>query len=691
MSVTPTQGNRILVDTPESVADYKRATTDTDAGSSLTSWIMERVNKWEDARNRGYQRLWGEYWRLWRGTWNEADKNRVSERSRLVMPALSQAIDQTISEIEEAIFSKDEWFDASEKAKLSDEVTALLLRDQLLEDLDLVNARDQVMEAVQNGAIFGTAIVKINTYTADEQKPQRDPATFKLKSANKKRVFVSVDAIRPDEFIPDPVAKTVQQMLGCAHRVQRSMHHVLEKIEAGVYRKEALATLAATKRLKNSDSDLEDPQSSNTTYESEQVDIVEWHGKVPAKYLIALSEKKSALDEVLQADIRDIEASAGAGPLVEAIVTIANSGTILRAMANPYTMTDRSIVAAQMEKVPGRFWGRGVAEKGYNPQKALDSETRARMDALGYVSAPMLGIDSGRIPRGFRMEIKPGKVWTTQGNPAEVLTPIKVGDINALTFEQTQEMERMVQMGTGAFDTATALKAQSQSGANGAGVNSALMGAFVKRSKRAIAALCRNLIEPTLQKVLWRYMQFDPVRYPADFDLEIKTTLGIVAREVEASQMTQLLGMMPEEFHQAKLVVVKGIIEHTSLSNKAEILKVIDAVMNPSPQAQQQMQKQQQMQESMQQAEVQGQLLENQKTIAEIRNILGEAAMHTNEAHANAAQLRQEWARIQQAQEEQQLFREQNQIAFMRLKPEMMKAEAALISAKKRPAAGAAK
>ncbi|NIN67954.1 MAG: hypothetical protein GTO63_25260, partial [Anaerolineae bacterium] len=108
----------------------------------------------------------------------------------------------------------------------------------------------------------------------------------------------------------------------------------------------------------------------------------------------------------------------------------------------------RSIIAWQFEKVPGRFWGRGVSEKGYNPQKALDAEIRARIDALGFISSPMLGVDYGRVPRGFKMEIKPGKLFLTQGNPAEVLQPVKIGDINAATFNQAGDMERMVQMGT---------------------------------------------------------------------------------------------------------------------------------------------------------------------------------------------------------------------------------------------------
>jgi hypothetical protein len=64
---------------------------------------------------------------------------------------------------------------------------------------------------------------------------------------------------------------------------------------------------------------------------------------------------------------------------VEAVVVIANGGLLLKAEANPYMMQDRPIVAFPWDVVPSRFWGRGVCEKGYNSQKALDTELRARI------------------------------------------------------------------------------------------------------------------------------------------------------------------------------------------------------------------------------------------------------------------------------------------------------------------------
>jgi hypothetical protein len=686
MPVMPTRGNSILVETPESLAaDRRYFSQPYQKAAALCGWIYSKVTIWEDTRNRGYQQLWGEYWRMWRGKWSIQEINRLSERSKLLMPALSQAIEQTVSEIEEAVFSKAEWFDvAVETAK---DMAQLASRDQLLSDLDKVNAADQIMEAVLNGAIFGTMVAKVNTSLATQQTPFRDPVSYELKASSKKQVQVAIESIRPDEFVPDPTGKTIEQMLGCAHRVQRTLNYIQERCAEGIYNQNAIAQVFPTRRLKNSDVDHEDPMSVNTTYESEQVDIIEYHGKVPAHLLMEVTEARTIADELLHLDLQDIERSGGNGPMIEAIVTIANQGVLLRAIPNPFTLTDRCIVAAQFEKVPARFWGRGVAEKGYNPQKALDAEVRSRMDALGYISAPMLGVDSGRIPRGFKLEIKPGKVWTTQGNPDEVLRPFPALNFNTMTFEQASEMERMVQMGTGALDVASAIKNQSQSGANSMSSNSMLMGAFVKRSKRSIANISRNFIGPLLQKVIWRYMQFDPIRYPQDFDIKLKPTLGIVAREVEAGQMTQLMGMMPQEYHQVQLLLAKGVIEHTALSNKAELLTAIQTALKPpDPKAVQQQQQLQQLAMQVQVAGLQAQLegfhLNNQKTAAEIKNILAQAGMRGHEAAINEARLNQDWSRIQQDQQEQQQFAEQNHIAAARLPIEWLTAQARMISAK---------
>lgn len=665
MSFTPS-GNSILVDTPESVGTAISLNKQS-AGSQLAGWVGTRVQQWEDHRNRGYSRLWSEYWRMWRGKWSEEDRNRLSERSRIIAPALAQAIEMSVSEVEEAVFSKEVWFDIADDIQDENKIDALQARDYLLEDMDRVNAKDAISEAVLNAAIFGTGIVKINTQIEHDLHPRRDSATFKLSADGKERVFVTVESVRPDEFIPDPSGKSIQDMLGAAHRVKKPLHAVLEKIEAGTYRRDALPLLSGSPQG-NDGNQVDfaiDPQANSKAGTSDEVDIIEYHGKVPLKLLNATYEKKSDLDNIIEIDVAE---DSGEGPLIEAIVTIANGGILLRAIANPFVMTDRCFVTFQWEKVPGRFWGRGVAEKGYNPQKALDAGVRSWIDALGYVSSPMLGIDSGRIPKGMKLEVKPGKAWLTNGNPNEVLFPLSLGDLNPALFTHATEMERMVQMGTGAFDTATSLKNQSQSGASSLSSNSMMMGAFVKRSKRAIQNIDRNMLAPLIEKVMWRYMQFYPTRYPRDYDFRVKATLGIMAREVELAQQSQIMGMLGEEVPGVKLTLMQGMVENMSVTNKAQIIQAINQAMQPPPPEQVEKQKQLadlQFQAAL--AQAQGTLLANQKTIAEIRKLLAEAQKFSHQAGVEDDKVLIETEKVRVMREELETYEQQNALQLRKL------------------------
>lgn len=685
MSLIPLQGNEIVVDTPESAGGAGVDGAMPQPGTALIGWVMQRVTQWENVRERGYGRLWAQYWRLWRGKWDALDQNRDSERSRVITPALAQAIEASVAEVEEAVFAKDAWFDIDERKTPQgpQQMNALLARDELLQDMELVNIKGMVAEAVLNAALFGTGIVQITPTVQTHKKPRRNPKTMKLEPANDERVVVEAEAIRPDFFIPDPAGTRIDQMLGCAVKRVKPQHAILEKIQNGTYLKSALPYVFPQHRLLNRDVDKEvDPQSMITIVDADETEVVEWHGKVPLGLLNDALQDKTEMDALL--------ASAGGQTfdesneeMVEAIVTIANGHVLLRAMPNPYVMKDRGIIAFQYETVPGRFWGRGVAEKGYNPQIALDAAVRAYIDALGFISAPMLGVDSGRIPKGFKNAVYPGKVWLTQGPPNEVLNTVQIGKFEPAMFEQASEMERMVQMGTGAFDTATALNNQSQSGANSMTANSMLMGAFVKRAKRVVQNVDRHLLTPLITKFMWRYMQFDPVRYPSDFDFIVKATMGIVAREAENMQLTQLIGMVGDEFPQVRLLLAKGIIENSSIGNKIEIMRAVQQTLTPNPQQQQAQQQAQQLQLQQAHAEVESLLLGNQKIIAQIKEIGSKAELEAHKAGVQTTELHQDLERLNQTWAEIDNQREQNRISRQRLTIDDKKAEAALIAAKR--------
>lgn len=587
MSLIPTQGQEIIVDSPDSVGSSAKHDTHGD----LVSWLVEKASRWEDIRDQGVGRYWPEYWRIWRGFWSTDDQNKRSERSRIITPALAQAVEMTVSEIEEACFSRERWIDLADDVTEAESADMGPVCTQLLQDLELVNAKDAFSEAVQNGALFGTSIVKVCTDVYVLKEPVMNENTGRFEPKEMERPVTYWESIRPDEFIPDPAGRTIQEMLGCFHKVRKPLHAVLEKCEKGIYLKTAVGNIFGAPAADSAVIDANDPGVlRGTSAGVDVVEVLEYHGKVPAKFLFTAD---TPADELLMKDLRSRK-SDGDGPLVEAIVTIANDQVLLRAMANPFMMKDRAIVAWAFEKVPGRFWGRGVSEKGINSQRALDAEVRARIDALGFISAPMLGVDINRMAKGFKRDIFPGKVWPTNGNPNEIINPIRIGEINAATFNQAQDMERMVQMGTGAFDTGSALgRGQTSSGGNAVSAGSLFMGAFVKRAKRAFQNVDRNGLKPLIEKTMWRNMDFNPELYPKGIKFVVKGSLGIVAREVEQLNLTQTMAMLPED-SPARNVIAIGIIEQANVHNKKQIMDALLAASQPPTPEQQALQQEHQ-------------------------------------------------------------------------------------------------
>ena len=206
-----------------------------------------------------------------------------------------------------------------------------------------------------------------------------------------------------------------------------------------------------------------------------------------------------------------------------------------------------------------------------------------------------------------------------------------------------------------------------------------MMGAFVKRAKRAIRNVNDNLLTPLITKSMWRYMQFDPNRYPTDFKFVVKPTLGMVAREVEAMQLTQLMGMLPEQFPQVSVAVAQGIIDLSNLHNKGKIVQAMEAALAPPPPEEQEKQKMladMQLQAAI--AEAQGSLLNNQNTLANIRKTLNEAEVAARRADVEDVKVQQEQQRIQIQFQELEQFEEQNKIAQGRLVLQARQLEAKL-------------
>ena len=550
----------------------------------LVEWVMGKCNNWRDYFEANYADTFDEYMRLYRNQWASEDRDRGSERSKLIAPALAQAVESNVAEVEEATFGRGKLFGIKDDVQDQDPKDVRYLERKLHEDFALARIRSSVAECLVNAAVYGTGVAEVILTEMKVYKPAtRDMMEGELREIGVEETYrpiVKLNPVQPKNFLIDPAATSVDEALGVAIDEYVSRHVVEELQEQGVYRDDVYVGDAAADSEIEFDSQLDSlPQ--------DRIRLTKYYGKVPRDMLLAEGVEEDDIPEP--------------GHYVESIIVIGNEGTLLKAIPNPYMCQDRPVVAFQWDIVPSLFWGRGVCEKGYMSQKALDAELRARIDALALTTHPMLAVDATRIPRGHKLEVRPGRMIMTNGSPQDALMPFNFGQLNGVTFQQGAALQAMVAQATGSADGSMQ---QVQNDVTAAGQSMA-QGALIKRQKRTLVNFQENFLVPFIRKAAYRYMQFDPENYPVnDYTFTPYSSLGAMAREYEVNQLTQMLQMIPPE-SPAHSAIVKAIVDHLNVTNRGEIADAIDAASQPNPEAQQQAQQQAQAQQALVQGQVQ--------------------------------------------------------------------------------------
>ena len=574
---------------------------------ALASWLNYRLDSWRTHRNINYIPMWDEYYRLWRGIWSAEDKTRQSERSRLIAPALQQAIESSVAELEEATFGRGKWFDIKDDYLDQDIGEAEYIRNLLQEDLEKTGVKDAICEVFLNGAIYGTGIGKIVVKQSIERAPSEEQIDGTMATTRTVVEYPSIDVhvepISPKEFLMDPSANSIDDALGVAHEVIKPRYHVVDGIRSGIYRDVPLDGDYDTVKFGY------DPETKQAD-ESDSVKICEYWGKVPKRFLKANADK----------DDFEYDKS-NANELVEVVVTMCNDQHILRVEENAFMMKDRPFISYQHDIVPNKFWGRGVAEKGYNPQKALDAEMRARIDSLALTTTPMMAADATRLPRGVKFEVRAGKTVLTNGNPREAIMPLDMGQTDPSTFNQVASLQNMIQMGTGSADSA------GQGGDTASGM-SMMQSAAIKRQKRTLMNFQNTFLIPLINKSMWRKIQFDIDRYPvSDYKFVPYSTMGIMAKELESTQMVQMLQAIPKD-SPAFNVILLAMFQNSSIHNRDQIVNSLMQGEEPNPEMEEMQQMGMQLEMQQLQANV-------QKTLAEAKEEEARAMKHQSDAMSN--------------------------------------------------------
>ena len=518
----------------------------TDDDKELVSFIVDQCNTWRDHRDVNYLDKWEEYERLFRGIWDSADKTRESERSRLVTPALQQAIESKQAEISEAVFGRGEFFDIADDRNDQDPTDVALVRKQMHEDFKTSRIKKSLDDIILLGELYGTGIGEILV----KEKTVMSPATQAIPGTQMaaigvqetKQFMIDLYPVNPRNFLIEPNARTVEDSLGVAIEEYVSYHSVVRSIADGTYRKVNIMPSYSNMEL--------EPVQEVTHEQDDRIRVTRYYGLVPREYLENVDKEEGT-------EVVDLFPEGSKGEdyqdMVEAIVVIADDQWLLKAEASPYMMKDRPIVAYQADSMPGRFWGRGTAEKGY--------------------------------------------------------------------YQTAQNFQAMLQQATGTLDS-TAMPGQVAGGeASGAGLSMALSG-LMKKNKRTLINFQEDFLIPFITKAAYRFMQFDPDRYPVqDFTFIPVSTMGMVAREYEQQQMMGLMSTLGQS--PITPVLLQGIIQGSSISNREEIIAKLQEMSQPDP-----------MQQQMQQLAMETAMAELQKVQAEAAKAQAEAAKAQAQAQA---------------------------------------------------------
>jgi len=580
---------------------------------NLVDWILGHTEEWKDHRDQNYLEDWKEYERLWRGEWASEDRLRDSERSRITSPALQQAIENHTSEIEEAVFGQgDHLFDIEDDMRDQNPQDVQYMKGYMKECFKKNKLRKAVGDVLLLASIYGTGIGEIilkktkEIVPATQDMPEIDSMAVGTKSVEK--VNVTLKPVSPQNFIIDPTATGIDDAMGVAIEEFVSAHHIADQMKKKIYKQVKINADPA------SDSDLE-ASWIDEEYNDDKVKLVRYYGLVPEKLLDSSEGDVDDLFETNETDSLMDEY----GDMVEAVVVIGNDEHILKADRSPYMMKDRPIIAYQDDTVPNRFWGRGVAEKGYNMQKAIDAQLRSHLDGLALTTVPMMGMDATRLPRGSKFEVRPGKSVLTNGNPAEILMPFKFGATDASNVETARVFENMLLQATGTLDTAN-MMSQPQGGQI-----SIAMSGILKKNKRTLVNFQDQFLIPFIEKAAWRFMQFDPENFPVqDWKFVPSSTLGMLAREVEQQQFINILKTLGPN-SPITPVLMLGIVKNSSLPNRVEMQQQIAKTMQPNPQ-------QQQMEQATLQVKMQQEQALAAKTMGEAKEREAMAQKHMVEA-----------------------------------------------------------
>ena len=523
-----TMGNPSL---PEPAPTAPKADID-----AIARYVEAKYKEWQHART-ALEKKWLEFYRQWRCVADEQDKTRSSERSQIKIPATKEAVTNFVNSMMQIIFASDPFFDLHPNHAANPRPR--LLRQYMYWLFDREKFKSKVRNFITQEGVYGTSFARIRACVETKQQvqttrtltPMLDPITMQEKQIEQmSRERLETDYTRPyfepvsifDLFAP-PQATGVQpgEAEGIVIRTRHTRSSVAALKQKGVIEVLPLNETATPGPTDSTDTLRTRLQYSGVTSTSEEdrVEVLEFFGWVPPDVL-----KQAGM-------IDDSEESVYAG---RELTVICAGGKVLNpsSIEPPFGVTERPLVMDRFEEVPGEFYGIGIAEIASGPQKALNATVRSRIDNKSIAINQLFAADRRKLTSGQDLSIYPGKIFLTEGPPADIIHQFDVKDVTSGSYQDAAEYERYIRSSHGISEL---VGGQSKRGEQTATEVSSLLGQSLGIIKCIAESFETNVLKPVMR---WyaRIMQEFPNQKEAFTVIDPATAVPIMY-EIESTDL----------------------------------------------------------------------------------------------------------------------------------------------------------
>lgn len=415
-----------------------------DEKHKLVSFIKDDLFRtFKSDREREVEPIWSLAYDAFRGKYDSANLKRWKElegfdwRSKVFVRLTKVKIIGAVSNIEDVYFQTGGKipFDCKPTKKpeflpgmFMDPEQAKFGAERMKEKIDDIFTETRyertLMSSILEMAIYGVAfhkspVVRPKKYARYVlQPPQLPPETqgmyfppemlaqygrYALQESEK--MLPTVEHPNVWDIFWDFEGSSVEDGQGIIHRKMMSIGQLRSLLEMEGYDREAIIAVIESKSGRTGDSDAnEDPRRTYLTNPSRNIQVLEFEGRVPVKYLKGTDLDNGKLD----------------GREAEIFVTIADDKIIRKPALNPLPMGRRRLKAAKWEEIPHEIQGVGIAENIQDSQMMVNGAVRCFIDNKSLAGSLMFAINRRNLAPGQDDSMYPGRIWDMANHVRDV-------------------------------------------------------------------------------------------------------------------------------------------------------------------------------------------------------------------------------------------------------------------------------